>query len=621
VGRVSNEDLAVIRSAAPIEDVISEFVALRPAGGGSLKGLCPFHDERSPSFHVTPEKKMFYCFGCGEGGDAIAFLQKAEGFTFVDAVRKIAQMIGLTVDIGETTETEAERYRVLRVNEFTAGYYRGVLHDNDSSAAAAGRKFLTGRLFPETSWDIFGVGVAGGERKGLITAATNKGYILTDLTAAGLTSVRDDGEVVDKFRNRVMWPIRDGSGNTIGFGGRKLQDTDLGPKYLNTPETIVYRKSSVLYGLDLARKDVAKTQTVVIVEGYTDVMACHLAGVTTAVATCGTAFSADHTKVLRRFLADGAGWGGEVVFTFDGDAAGQRAAVKAFTYDQAFTARTYVAVAAGGLDPCDLRREHGDAEVRELIASKVPLFEFVIRTKVAGFDLSTPAGRLDALNIGADVVARIKDVELRPEYGRLLSGWVGVPTVDAMVAVQRAVKNPRKNSLQDDNLVVVPVVTDNRAVFTGEREFLKCALQCLPAAVEAECWDVTISCFVNPVNAAIWGAVTAAGESDAGTPKWVDLVLQECPDDACRRVVRELIMENVTNGVSKEGVNYGYARQCVLRLLLDDVGRGLTQLKSDLLRAETAGDDIVAETALTDIIVMESYRTALAAELGGFALL
>ena len=206
-----------------------------------------------------------------------------------------------------------------------------------------------------------------------------------------------------------MWPIRDLSGDVIAFGARKLDDEDDGPKYLNTPETSLFRKSTVLYGADLAKREIAQRRQAVIVEGYTDVMACHLAGVPTAVATCGTSFGEDHIKVLRRLLMDADGLRGEVVFTFDGDAAGQRAALRAFGMEEKFVTQTYVTVQPDGLDPCDLRLAHGDAAVRDLIARRVPLFEFAISGELEHYDLNTTEGQLAALDEAAPIVAAIKD--------------------------------------------------------------------------------------------------------------------------------------------------------------------------------------------------------------------
>ena len=234
-----------------------------------------------------------------------------------------------------------------------------------------------------------------------------------------------------------MWPIRDLSGDVIAFGARKL-DPDDGPKYLNTPETSLFRKSTVLYGADLAKREIAQRRQAVIVEGYTDVMACHLAGVPTAVATCGTSFGEDHIKVLRRLIMDTEGSAGEVIFTFDGDAAGQRAALRAFGMEEKFVTQTFVTVQPDGLDPCDVRLTHGDAAVRDLIARRVPLFEFAIKGVLGHHDLNTTEGQLAALDEAAPIVAKIKDQGLRTRYAVNLDRWLGMMDERFVLARVRA---------------------------------------------------------------------------------------------------------------------------------------------------------------------------------------
>ena len=239
-----------------------------------------------------------------------------------------------------------------------------------------------------------------------------------------------------------MWPIRDVTGDVVGFGARRLYDDDrIEAKYLNTAETPLYKKSQVLYGVDLAKRDIARERRLVVVEGYTDVMAAHLAGVTTAVATCGTAFGDDHARTARRLIGD-VNATGEIIFTFDGDSAGQKAAMRAFAADQQFVARTFVAVEPSGKDPCDLRQAEGDAAVRALVDRRVPLFEFAIRSTFAQFDLDTEEGRLGGLDAAAPIVASIKDRELRYRYAVNLDRWLGFLDEAFVVArVARAARN------------------------------------------------------------------------------------------------------------------------------------------------------------------------------------
>jgi len=434
-GRIRQSDVEEVKARTNIADIIGEHVSLKSAGVGSLKGLCPFHDERSPSFNVRPGVGYYHCFGCGESGDVYSFLQKIDHVTFTEAVERLAGRIGYELhyeDGGGPAADHGNRARLLAANQAAAEFF---VEQLVQPGADIGRRFLGERGFDAEAARRFGVGFAPKSWDALTNHLRGRGYSAEELAAAGLVSQGDRG-VYDRFRGRLVWPIRDVTGQTVGFGARRLLDDDKGPKYLNTPETAVYHKAQVLYGLDLAKRDISRTQRVVVVEGYTDVMACHLAGVTTAIATCGTAFGVDHIKVLRRVLDDSGV--GEVVFTFDGDEAGQKAAMRAFGEEQRFAAQTFVAVAPDGLDPCDLRLARGDAAVRSLVDTKVPMFEFVIRHTLARYDLETVEGRVAALRSAAPVVAEIRDASIRPGYTRELARMLGMELGEVTRAVRSA---------------------------------------------------------------------------------------------------------------------------------------------------------------------------------------
>lgn len=442
-GLIRRNDIDEVRSRINIADIVGDYVTLKGAGVGSLKGLCPFHDERSPSFHVRPQVGRYHCFGCGEDGDVFSFLQKLDHTTFTEAVERMAARVGFELhyeDGGQANSDHGNRARILAANSAAADYFVSKL---SSPEAEPGRKFLGERGFDPAAAARFGVGFA--PKTGLTAHLKTLGYSEAELLAAGLVGQGDRG-TYDRFRARLVWPIRDVTGQTLGFGARKLMDDDQGPKYLNTPETAVYHKSQVLYGLDLAKRDISRGRQVVVVEGYTDVMACHLAGVTTAVATCGTAFGVDHIKVVRRVLGDVANADttgtGEVVFTFDPDEAGQKAASRAFTEEQRFAAQTFVAVAPDGLDPCDLRLSRGDDAVRRLIQSKKPMFEFMIRRVLTGHNLDTVEGRVSALRATAPIVAGIRDQALNVGYVRTLAGWLGIDPAEVGRAVASARSRP-----------------------------------------------------------------------------------------------------------------------------------------------------------------------------------
>ena len=445
-GLIKREDIDEVRQRTDIKEVVDGYVTLKGAGLGSYKGLCPFHDERSPSFTVRPQVGRYHCFGCGEDGDVISFVQKLDHISFHEAVEKLAARIGFELHYedggtGPNREDVGRRQRLLDAHKMADEFFRAQLL---TPGAAEGRNFLYGRGFDRAAAEQFGVGYAPQGWDALLKHLRGRGYTDAELKLTGMFSEGGRG-IYDRFRGRLIWPIRDIAGDTIGFGARKLYEDDQGPKYLNTPETTLYKKSQVLYGIDLAKRNIAKDRQLVVVEGYTDVMACHLAGIPTAVATCGTAFGADHIKIARRLLSDD-GTGGEVIFTFDGDAAGQKAALRAFEEDQRFVAQTYVAVEPTGADPCELRQSKGDSAVRDLIYSRRPLFEFAIRATLKRHNLDTVEGRIAALRESAPVVAQIRDAGIRPAYARELAGWLGMPVEEVSRAVGAATKRAAQAS-------------------------------------------------------------------------------------------------------------------------------------------------------------------------------
>ncbi|MFC7374567.1 DNA primase [Brachybacterium sp. GCM10030268] len=459
-GLINRDDINLVRERSRLDEVVAEHVTLRTAGIGSMKGLCPFHDEKTPSFNIRPQLGQWHCFGCGEGGDVISFVQKINHLSFVEAVELLAGRYGIQLRYEESSSGGGRgdrpdfgtRRRLLDAHAIAEEYYCEQLA---GPAAEVGRRFLTERGFDREAAERFGVGFAPEGWDSLTSVLRGRGFTEQELVASGLVSQGQRG-VYDRFRGRLVWPIRDITGNTIGFGARRLLESDKGPKYLNTPESPIYHKSNVLYGLDLARKEISRQRRVVVVEGYTDVMAAHLAGVTTAVASCGTAFGADHVKIVRRVMgdsnpssglqlnADGRGLSGEVVFTFDGDAAGQKAALRAFDEDQKFVAQTYVAVEPEGMDPCELRIARGDQAVVDLIEARKPMFEFAIRSAISQVDLDTVEGQVSALRMAAPVVARIRDRAMRPEYARRLSGWLGMDERTVLRAVHDASRSEER---------------------------------------------------------------------------------------------------------------------------------------------------------------------------------
>ncbi|QDO88999.1 DNA primase [Ornithinimicrobium ciconiae] len=434
-GLIRPEDVQTVKERTSIEDVVREHVTLRPGGTGSLKGLCPFHDEKTPSFNIRPAVGAWHCFGCGEGGDVISFVMKIDHLTFAEAVERLAGKLGMELRYAEGTGGRGRRdgegglgrrARLVEAHRAAAEFYASAFAESPEGQTA--RDFLLAKGFGLDDAARFQVGYAPQSGEALTRHLRAKEFTDDELVIAGLSG-RSSRGLYDRFRGRVLWPIRDITGDTVGFGARRIfEDDRIQAKYLNTSETPIYRKTSVLYGLDLAKKPMAEQRRAVVVEGYTDVMACHLAGVDTAVATCGTAFGVDHIKMLRRILRDEAGLSpARVIFTFDGDAAGQKAAMRAFREDQRWASQSYVAVAPAGQDPNDLRLSGGDEPVRELIEDAVPLFEFAIRSTIAPYDLDRAEERVSAMRAAAPILAGIRDPALRPEYVRTVAGWLGMP--------------------------------------------------------------------------------------------------------------------------------------------------------------------------------------------------
>ena len=601
-GRIKDEDVTHIRDHSPIDDVVGDYVQLKNAGGGQKKGLCPFHDEKSPSFHVTPSKGYFHCFGCQVGGDVIAFIMKLEHLTFMETIERLADRIGYTLryeSSGVNTGPSINRSRLVAANTAASIFYQEQLQ---LPAAQIGRDFLTKRGFDRDAAKNFNVGYAPDEWDGLYKHLKGAGFSDEELNLAGLVKEGSKG-MIDRYRNRLIWPVKDISGDVVGFGARKLasDEVDTGPKYLNSPETPVYKKNQILYGLDMAKKEIAKNRQVVIVEGYTDVMAAHLAGVSTAVATCGTAFGDEHIRIIRRLLMDADAFRGEVIFTFDGDAAGQKAALRAFSEDQKFVTQTFVAVEPDGLDPCELRQEKGDLALRDLIARRVPLFEFAIRAELAHHKLETAEGRVNALNAAAPLVAQIRDKSLRPEYTRLLAGWLGVEVEIVTRAVAQGVKAaPRQTASDSEEVVAQPNFRPdpNEARLILEREVLKSRLQ-EPQLFDGELWSsIEAGAFTHPAYSAMRAAI--------------DSVEKLSPDLIAEENLKALFMELTVEPIRADGKpTQIYVASIVARLREVAISRSIADLKSSLQRLNPVENEIEYNAAFAQLVALESARRSL----------
>ncbi|WP_046774981.1 DNA primase [Streptomyces yangpuensis] len=637
-GRINDDDVKAVRDAVPIDAVVSDYLQLRNAGGGNLKGLCPFHDEKSPSFQVSPSKGLYHCFGCQAGGDTLDFVMKIDHLSFSEAVERLAGLAGITLRYEEGgytagTSGRGERIRLVEAHREAARFYVDQL---DGPEAEIGRRFLAERGFDQAAAAHFGVGYSPAGWDHLTRFLRGKGFTDKELITSGLAQDSRSGKPIDRFRGRLMWPIRDTSGEVVGFGARKLRDDDNGPKYLNTPETAIYKKSQVLYGIDLAKKEIAKTSRAVVVEGYTDVMACHLAGVTTAIATCGTSFGGDHIKILRRLLMDNAT--AEVIFTFDGDAAGQKAALRAFEDDQKFAAETSITIAPGGMDPCDLRLAQGDAAVMNLVEARTPLFEFALRHIVSRHNLENPAGRAAALDEAAPVVANIKNIAIQHESAVQLAGMLGIR--DEQFVVKRVAQLARwarergqggqggapqggrpggnqqrpggnqqrgRQAYEDVPAPAAqpaggPALNLRSPAHRTERELLKLALQ-RPALVSPAFDAYGIDEFTAPPYAAVRQAIQDAGGAAPAAEDYVARVREAAPNDTVRALVTELAVE----AIHAKTVDEVYAGVQLVQVRLRAVDRRVHEIQGSLSRLGAQAPPEQLAAVQEELWVLQQY--------------
>ena len=660
-GRIRDEDIALVRERSAIDEVVGEYLQLRGAGGGSLKGLCPFHEEKTPSFNVTPARGLWYCFSCQEGGDVIKFVQKIDNLGFTEAVERLAKRAGIELRYEQggniPGQEQSKRRRLIEAHKAAAEFYSEHL---DSPAAQVGRDFLSSRGFELTDAARFRVGYAPAEWDSLTRHLRGRGFTENELLTGGLASQGRRG-LIDKFRGRLIWPIADLTGDVIAFGARKLAAGDDGPKYLNTPETPLFKKSSVLYGADLAKRDIGQRRQAVVVEGYTDVMACHLAGITTAVATSGTSFGDGHITILRRLLMDDSQFRGEVIFTFDGDAAGQRAALRAFSMEEKFVTQTFVAVEGDGLDPCDLRLQRGDAAVRDLIAQRVPLFEFAIKTAIQDHNLETTEGRLAALDAAAPIVAKIKDRGLRQRYAVSLDRWLGM--LDEGFVLDRVLSHggqpTRANGTRarggdragaNGGAVVSGADVsgfgqsasgtptgpgrDGRRGATGpdharsaydmhdpvvniERQALKLAIQ-RPALCGPVFDELQPSVFTVPAHAAVCELIAANGGvcSVRSAREWSDQLRAAAPNDNARGFVTRLAVEPIEVPGAAQEPDVKFAEKVIAQVEELAVSREIASIKSRLQRLNPVSEPDYNRT-FGDLVALEQRRKVLSERAAG----
>lgn len=613
-GRIKSEDVELVKERSSIEDVVSEHVTLRRSGS-NMVGLCPFHDEKTPSFSVNPTQGFYHCFGCGKGGDVISFVQEVDHLSFAESVERLAGKAGVELHyedgVRPREESIGRRTRLLEAHRVAAEFYSSLLPGMPEARAA--RDYLRGREFDGAIAEQFGLGYAPTDGHALSKVLRDKGFNRDEMLAAGL--INRGG--YDVFQGRLLWPIHDITGDTVGFGARRIFDGDPRPaKYLNTGETAIYKKQRVLYGLDLAKKSIADDRRAVIVEGYTDVMAAHLSGVTQAVATCGTAFGVDHIKLLRRLLRDERGGDpAKVIFTFDGDAAGQKAALKAYDEDQRWAAQSYVAVAPDGQDPCELRISDGPEAVQKLVDGATPMFEFVVRTTLARFDLDSVGGRVAATRALAPIVADIRDSLSRDELIREVSRHIGVNLDDFTQAVRRAPRGGIADAAKKtrDRQAAAPVESApaepayeppnlRDPIVRAEHMLLQCLVQ-FPGAMPTKQLElIDPADFTAPAHRAVFEATRTVGiDTDRSQGAWVSAINETVPE-VVRPLVAQLAVEPLPTKLDSQGrPDWHYVASLVVRVREVALRRQISQVMSALRRSDDPEQSRAISAQLTTL--------------------
>ena len=436
MARIRQEDIEAVKERTDIVQLVSQYLTLKRSGHDSMSGLCPFHQEKTASFSVSPSKGVFYCFGCGKGGDAITFVRELESLSYVEAIERLAAAAGvqLRYEGDSPAERRAAEHRkaLFRANEEASSLYGEMLTGGREAADA--RAYLAERGFTAVTIEAFEIGYAPGYSDFLLRRLSQARDLSPEiLLEAGLATRGDDGTVRDRFRGRITFPIQDLQGRHLGFGARVLPSDPRASeqaKYLNTAETRIYRKHEILYNLHRARASIARSGEAFVVEGYTDVIGLAQAGIENSVATCGTALGKEHFELLSRFAQ-------RAVLAFDSDEAGARAAERAFALQETYPIQAVVMIMPDGLDPAELVAKQGADAVRQAAAQARPLVEYMIRRTVGRHDLGTIEGQSAAVADALPLLERLQDPVRRSEYAGLLADLAGVAETSVLRSLQR----------------------------------------------------------------------------------------------------------------------------------------------------------------------------------------
>ena len=571
---IPKEEVEEVREAADLYELISETVTLKRSGSEIYMGLCPFHDEKTPSFSVRPSLGTWHCFGCGEGGDVFDYVEKRDGVDFQEAVKILADRYSIPLHLQQRSNLSklSSRSRLLEACAEAENFFRQSAKEDPERHL---EKFLAGRQFSLEQGEEFGCGWAPNSYDALLTHLVAKGFAVQEAVEAGLARKKEGGGAYDYFRGRVTWPIFDSAGRVIGFGARRVLDEDkIEAKYINTPETPLYKKSRVLFGLNLAKDEIARSRSAVVVEGYTDVMAMRFSGVKNAVAACGTAFGYEHAQILRRLIQDDAVGKiqlktekqSRVVFAFDGDEAGKKATLKAMELDSAFLSQTFVARTENGMDPCDLRMEEGEEALKGLVERAKPIYEFIIDGILENFEKKEDVEKAERIEEATSIVSSIKDAFLREFYTQYLVRKLSsllLPYLDSKTTksvllafknrsvdspelsqrigflVERSIKNlewKKEESAFKERGPKGPEKVKESVqdpVFACEQQLMALAVQ-RPEDINSDLWkDLEEDNFKAPVFMDLFLAIEAAGgieaAKEAGSKEWVRRLMESVP--------------------------------------------------------------------------------------------
>lgn len=603
---IRDEDINEVRERADIVEVISGHVTLKKAGR-IYKGLCPFHNEKTPSFTVDPDKQLFHCFGCGEGGTVYTFIMKTEHLDFPEAVRFLAKKINFTLHEEEPTPKQkavrTKQARLYELNERALKFFQSQLATSEGKKALA---YLKKRGYGEETIEKFKIGYAPNTWDTLTNAAVRQRVQVSDLIDSGLSVRSDKGPLraYDRFRGRVMFPILDMQERVVGFGGRVIGDEQ--PKYMNSPETPVFHKGKMLYALSWSRNEIAASGEAVIVEGYTDTIGLMQAGVGNVVATLGTALTPDHLRLLSRFAK-------RIVLVFDADQAGEKAVERGLALAGEFYLSPeakpslelmdqrhldlFVVSLPAGQDPADFVGKEGGDAFKKKVAEAVPLMDFVVNAALASFDLKTVTGKARASDKAIDIISSVPSAVEHEYYLKKVAEALDISYESLFDDFNKALKTRRTSGGSTASSVTTQLDPAQKL----EREVLKVCIQ-HPDVRGMFVKDLTIEHFTLDEHRRVYEML----KEENGKKVDVALMIDRLPDGTIREIVAGLATEPVrTDDVTL------YAQEILRRIKEFEVKRRIHTLKGELKKINPERDPKKYDALFEQLLKLEAFRREL----------